>query len=339
MAIPPGGAHSQGLSVEQFRQSLKVRLREVKVASFHQQHVVLIDYITELYGCVNMLQRHAPTEDDRKTIKKVLDQLKGYALNHFQEEEQYMRQVSFVGLDHHIQAHQKFVNAVLAIEQRIWSESVTHIVDLLHLTVGWLFDHINSVDMLYSRASQGEVIDPELFRPSVQPRSKVLVSRPSPLPPPSTARIVSSQQGSSMVQALKGRLQDVGVPRFNQEHQQLLNQMVQLQGLIDGLRGRFYQDINWQPVDALFDFLKRYVQIHFRAEEEMMQRHGYPHYEQHREEHQKLTERLLELYGKFQRQRDIGLAMDLLFFLIDWLMNHTTTVDVQYRGFFQNIAR
>ncbi|MBF0124889.1 MAG: bacteriohemerythrin [Magnetococcales bacterium] len=324
----------QILSIEKFRDSLQARLRDVKVSSFHQQHLALIDYIAELYGCVQELQRHAPTDTDKQTIERVIGKLKGYVLKHFQEEEEYMHRVGFVGLEHHVRAHRRFVESVLAAEQRIWRESVTYVVELLHLTVGWLFDHINNVDMLYTRAAQGEQIDPSKFLSSSkqQPKRAAAVR-----PPPQSHRIASpSYNGSeSMLRALEGQLQDVGVPRFNQEHKQLLNQILHLHALLHDVRGRPSSAIDWQQMIKLFDFLWSYTKTHFRGEEEAMQRCGFPGYEQHRQEHQKLLARLTELYSQFQAGPDIGLAMDLLFFLIDWFMSHTATIDFKYKTFFQ----
>ncbi|MBF0158113.1 MAG: bacteriohemerythrin [Magnetococcales bacterium] len=315
------------LSVDQFRQTLRLRLREIKVPVFHQQHLVLVDYITDLYGCIRELQRHAPTEADKQQLTRVLNQFRDYTLQHFREEEEYLQKIQFIGLQQQINAHRKFVAALTDMERRVWHDSIAHILDLLHLTIGWLFDHINTIDILYSRAAEGEVIDAD--------RLKIVSKRPSVTsvtPGHGAAGGTLPLSEQSMIRALKGRLRDVGVPRFNQEHQQLLNQIMHLYETIHSARNRTASAADWDQIAGLFNFLHRYTQAHFRGEEEMMQQRHYPHYDQHRQHHQQLSSRLAELYRRFQSDKTIAVAMDLLFFLIDWLMNHINTVDFQYKS-------
>lgn len=47
-----------------------------------------------------------------------------------------------------------------------------------------------------------------------------------------------------------------------------------------------------------------YTKTHFADEEQLMEEHGYPDYEKHKETHAELIEKLLELRAKFDEGRE-----------------------------------
>jgi hemerythrin-like metal-binding protein len=318
-----GMLQRQDMTIEQFRATMFSRLREVAVSSMHDQHRVLVGMIVDLYGCVRQMQRRRPTPAERDTLARVIDQLKQYALKHFREEEMVMKRMSFPGLESHIRAHQKFVSTLLEVEERIWNTSVAYSIDLLHLVVGWLFEHINQVDMLYSRASQGETIDPNRFVP----------------PPAATAGKVAVDTGrvdpQAFRQRMESRLRDVGVAQFNREHRTLLDQIIALHEIVDELRQRRPVEDDWRRISQLVSFLTNYTVTHFKGEEELMRKHQYPMYEQHLREHTSLLERMEKLVAAIMETRDIGRTVDMLFFLTEWFFNHTARTDTQYTEFFR----
>jgi len=78
----------------------------------------------------------------------------------------------------------------------------------------------------------------------------------------------------------------------------------------------------------LFDFLDTYVSEHFQAEQDMMERLGYPGREVHLEEHRRFVARLEELKTALEKE---GVTVRVLIrtnkALIYWLTEHIREVD------------
>ncbi len=75
-----------------------------------------------------------------------------------------------------------------------------------------------------------------------------------------------------------------------------------------------------------FNDLERYVRFHFRTEEMLMDRHGFPDAERHKAAHDDFAGRLLELYSDFERGRHT-VAMEAAIFLRSWLNSHIPVAD------------
>ena len=320
-----GSSFVRDYTIQAFKDNLYSRLREVKVAKFHQQHQTLIEILTELYGQIQYLQQHRPTPEKEQALANVLDKLKQYAAKHFQEEEKFMAKMNFPGLKNHILAHRKFVATLTALEKQIWQESITYVVDLLQLVVTWLFEHINHMDMQYSRASQGEVVSQADLQWS-QRQKKSKPNKPTKTPPLS---------GAAFRQYLQNMLPDVGVGQFNQEHRKLLDAILDIHLLATSLSNRLPCQEDWEKFHALLDFLAQYVKQHFAAEEKWMRRTNYPSMASHIQEHQQAAKRLLKIQENLQKKQDIAYIVDLNFYFCHWFMTHTARTDVEYRDFFK----
>ena len=78
-------------------------------------------------------------------------------------------------------------------------------------------------------------------------------------------------------------------------------------------------------------FLRDYANRHFQAEEDFMEKHAYPHLEQHRKLHTEFLEMLdglvadLALYGPSQHLADRALEISQ-----EWLINHIIEEDTRY---------
>jgi len=78
--------------------------------------------------------------------------------------------------------------------------------------------------------------------------------------------------------------------------------------------------------------VSNYTVYHFFAEEEMMDKYGYPESDRHREEHLKLTEETLQLLDDFRNNKD-GTEQEVLYFLKDWISHHVLGTDKKYSPF------
>ncbi|MBF0418369.1 MAG: hemerythrin family protein, partial [Magnetococcales bacterium] len=137
-------------TLDDFRGNLRVRLKNVEIPELHAQHEQLVELIVRLYGEVRKLQKETPNEQSIASLRTTLQELKSYASRHFREEETFMTRIRYPGMNAHLEAHRQFVQSLLALEARLWQESISFVVDLLHLVVEWLFAHINQMDMGYA---------------------------------------------------------------------------------------------------------------------------------------------------------------------------------------------
>ncbi|MBS4097419.1 MAG: hemerythrin family protein [Sulfuricella sp.] len=78
--------------------------------------------------------------------------------------------------------------------------------------------------------------------------------------------------------------------------------------------------------------LLEHTQIHFAAEERLMQERGYPRFAMHKAEHDHLLKQIGEIKNQFHRAHSEG-ATDMLAFLVkDWLVGHILKLDKDYAG-------
>ncbi|MBF0371220.1 MAG: hemerythrin domain-containing protein [Magnetococcales bacterium] len=127
---------------------------------------------------------------------------------------------------------------------------------------------------------------------------------------------------------------DVGVERFNNDHQRLLFYVVEFTRLAKRFKEREPFEDEWDQVDAIFPRLEKYTHHHFEAEEAMMREHDYPHLDLHVKQHHHLVLHLKDLKAGVADRRNVAIAR-LESFLEDWLRQHINQEDVRYRGLFQ----
>lgn len=321
---PPshGGVTITIVSADDFRANLLERLRQVSVAEMHGHHLELIEIITRVYLQMKLLQQGRPGSAEMEGLRQVLGELKEYALFHFRAEERFMEGIAFPQLERHRQAHGKFVEVVLQLEEKVFRDSPAYVVELLHLVVSWLFEHINQMDMQYSRAAQGQPLAREL--------------EPTPPPQrPSRARGGHSPGGPGTTGEGGWRLPATGIPQVDREHRELVERMGELERLVGELNTRAVREEDWDRVDALLEFLGEYAQTHFRHEEDLLSRYHYPGLARHVGEHRRFRERLAELVATLKGDRRITFVVDMRFFLLEWLLTHIARSDMEYVPFLQ----
>lgn len=81
-------------------------------------------------------------------------------------------------------------------------------------------------------------------------------------------------------------------------------------------------------VEAL-DSLRSYVKYHFRTEEKLMEKHGYPELEQHRKEHEVFSERIY-LFAQRPQDKINETLEEMQGFLLNWLIKHIQRTDRKY---------
>jgi hemerythrin len=114
----------------------------------------------------------------------------------------------------------------------------------------------------------------------------------------------------------------VEVSEMDAEHKQLIK-------LVNELNDAMKSGKSKEEMGRVFNELARYTQNHFASEERYMQKVGYPHFAEHKAEH----EALLKQVGDFKADYDAGKAMisiKLMGFLRDWVRNHIQKTDKKY---------
>ena len=119
----------------------------------------------------------------------------------------------------------------------------------------------------------------------------------------------------------------VGVDRIDRQHQEIFAKYDEFRNACKTGKGQ-------ASLTGMLDFLERYVQDHFRMEEDLMAQYDYPGKEAHIREHRALSDKV----NAFQRQLSAqGPSINLLAgfnrSFLDWLVDHIKTVDMEMGRF------
>lgn len=105
-----------------------------------------------------------------------------------------------------------------------------------------------------------------------------------------------------------------------------------LVGIVNELHQAMVSGHGKDQLGKILSSLIKYTQIHFKTEESLMESHKYPEYAAHKSEHQRLTTTVLDFQAKFQKS-EVGLTIEVMNFLKDWLQKHIKESDKRYTPF------
>jgi hemerythrin len=117
----------------------------------------------------------------------------------------------------------------------------------------------------------------------------------------------------------------VNIKRFDEDHQELFRILNTLHDAMMTGRGQ-------AVMQNVLGELLQYTQGHFSREEAAMRKAGYPKLQAHIEQHRRFVHKVQEVSAKFQGGT-LGMTIDMLDFLTDWLKKHIVGVDQQYGEF------
>ena len=117
----------------------------------------------------------------------------------------------------------------------------------------------------------------------------------------------------------------VGLDSIDNQHKKLLNLINQLQTAVDYSTG---EEFEREALDELVDYTK----THFSFEEGLMKDNGYPDYEPHKAQHDKMVKHVEEVLSEYERDQHTAMANSAEF-LKDWLITHINGTDKQYSEF------
>jgi len=73
----------------------------------------------------------------------------------------------------------------------------------------------------------------------------------------------------------------------------------------------------------------KYTKSHFATEEGLLRANEYPDLVNHKAEHERFTQTIVDFQGRFQRN-EVAMTIDVMEFLKDWLVKHIMGVDKRY---------
>jgi len=118
----------------------------------------------------------------------------------------------------------------------------------------------------------------------------------------------------------------VGVAEIDRQHQQLIK-------MINELNDAMRQGKGKEVLGKIITGLANYTVTHFGTEEKYFAQYGYPEADSHKKAHADFTKKVTEFKSNFDQGR-IGLSIEILDFLSDWLQKHIKVVDKKYGPFF-----
>lgn len=114
----------------------------------------------------------------------------------------------------------------------------------------------------------------------------------------------------------------VGARELDRQHQTLIDLINEAYATI--------QRHDAHLLAGLLDRMREYAAMHFHAEEECMERHGYPDLESHRALHAAFNDQV----DQFQQQLFVKTNLSQVFvFLSRWLTNHIMREDMKYKEY------
>jgi hemerythrin len=117
----------------------------------------------------------------------------------------------------------------------------------------------------------------------------------------------------------------VNVRQLDQQHEKLVDMINEL---YDAIKRGEDQTILRETLKKLLD----YTAYHFVTEERLLQQNGYTQLDKHREEHNVLSWRVLDLRSRHESGEGVQ-ASEVLDFLTGWLKNHIMNSDKKYGTF------
>jgi hemerythrin len=119
----------------------------------------------------------------------------------------------------------------------------------------------------------------------------------------------------------------VNVKEIDEQHKKLI-------GLINKLHDAMLAGQGKQALEGTLQELAAYTVYHFGVEEKYMQQFKYPGYLRHKAAHTAFVKKVTDFQDDFSHNR-LGVTLELMNFLKDWVNNHIRETDKQYSALFK----
>jgi len=112
------------------------------------------------------------------------------------------------------------------------------------------------------------------------------------------------------------------------------NQHKKLVDILNRLHESMSKGKGNEVLESVIKDLITYTKTHFADEEKLMIENKYSQYDSHFIEHSNFIVKVEQVYNDFSAGK-IGLSMELMYFLKNWLLNHIMVVDKKFGDFMQ----
>jgi methyl-accepting chemotaxis protein len=168
-----------------------------------------------------------------------------------------------------------------------------------------------------------EALPPAKPAGGVVKRLAPTAAKPAVVPRKTTGKAVATAKATSVKPIMVWSPEyAVGVPEIDDQHQRLFKMINDLNEAMALGRGK-------DVLDRILAGLVDYTARHFQTEEYYMEKANYPELESHREVHKRLTDKVHEMVDRY-KTGEVGLGIELLDFLQDWLKKHILGTDKKY---------
>lgn len=115
---------------------------ELGIKEIDAQHQYFVSLINKLYNEILLGSAH-------KTLDETFVELINYAEEHFQTEERYFKEFSYIESEAHIDEHHHLKNSLTAMQTNFINQKNDMSFDLIDFLEDWLINHIETVDRRY----------------------------------------------------------------------------------------------------------------------------------------------------------------------------------------------
>jgi len=123
---------------------------------------------------------------------------------------------------------------------------------------------------------------------------------------------------------------EVGVVEIDEQHMELVDRL-------NALVSMGHDAVSKEESQRTLDMLEEYIVKHFADEEELQRQNKYPEYEAHKKLHQLFIDEFEKLKKEFEANgHSIKFTMDLNNSLINWIVKHIKSADVELGKFLKN---
>ncbi len=113
-----------------------------------------------------------------------------------------------------------------------------------------------------------------------------------------------------------------GIGEIDEQHKKLI-------GYINDLHDAMRQAKTKEIMENILDGLFEYTKYHFSFEEKMLEKYDYEKLDDQKKSHVIYVQKIDELAEKHAKNQ-LGISIDVLNFLLDWIKNHILKDDMQY---------
>lgn len=117
----------------------------------------------------------------------------------------------------------------------------------------------------------------------------------------------------------------VNIAEIDQQHKELVSMINELNDAMKERRGK-------EVLGKILNELFAYTATHFKTEEDLFAKYGYPSSESHKKEHVAFVKKVSEFKEGFEKGR-LSVTSEVMNFLSDWLRHHIMGTDKKYSQF------